>query len=226
MRGAKRTISIQHTPPPPSLSSNGRPAACVVEKWIGCLLAKVGTGANAVCIIRWHVSANVLCMRTVGRHATFRRPGRPQVRPAQPGAKDALTSEWVCVWIHTFRTQLGDHSRTRLSISHTHKHSPRQQRGRIAHKQRPLLAPENTCNPSIGSSDVFLGITFKLSPQVSRAHTHADTNRQTTARSLYCLTITWQYFIYGSTVIWRERALQKDGNPHTNTHRVGYCKCV
>lgn len=160
MRGAKRTISIQHTPPPPSLSSNGRPAACVDEKWIGCLLAKVGTGANAVCIIRWHVSANVLCMRPAGRHATFRRPGRPQVRPAQPGAKDALTSECVCGATH-LETQLGDHSRNRLSISHTHcythKHSPRQQRGRIAHKQRPLLAPENACNPSIGSSDVFFG---------------------------------------------------------------------
>lgn len=39
-----------HPLPPPCLSSNTLSTACVNEKWIGCLLAEAGTGANAVCI--------------------------------------------------------------------------------------------------------------------------------------------------------------------------------
>lgn len=126
---AKNTHTYSHPPPPTSLSSNGRPAACVDEKWIGCLLVKVGTGANAVCIIRWHVSANVLCMRRPGamQHSGGqggRRWGRHSLEPEAPSPLRVC----VCVWALSklaggathLETQLGDHSRNRLSLSHTH----------------------------------------------------------------------------------------------------------
>lgn len=100
---------------------------------------------------------------------------------------------WMCVcvcvsfvkagwWIHTFRNTTGRPLTQppffkSYALLHTHKRSARHS-GAASHTQRLLLClhQKTHATPPFGSADVFcLGIPFKLSPQVSRARTHTQT---------------------------------------------------
>lgn len=207
-----------------------------------CLLAKAGTGANAVCIssdgmfvlMHYVWGGQAPCnIQQAGEAVGEANTAWSQRCPHLRVCVRVCVSEFVCVrfvtagwWIRTFRKhnweaahataslyaiRIVTHTNTKLGtvgLHHTWRlglHFGRKHTREHTHARAYCVDSCRLCIP--------------LSPQVSETHT--NTRRHTTDGSLYCPGITWQYFIYGSTVIWRERALQTNGNPHTNTHGPG-----
>lgn len=170
----------------------------------------------------------------VGEASTACSQRRPHLRVCVHELKPSfVTAGW---WIHTVPNTTGRTLTQLLSLSHTQCYTQTNtclSTVGLCHTQKLFfyLHHKTNANTHARTHTLWLDRCFSLGHTIwtftsSVQHTHKHTCTQTAA---LCTGLPWNRMVilhYGSTVIWGEWALQTNGNPHTNTHRRGYCKCV
>lgn len=222
-RAKNKTTKDNKSSPSLVLSLNSHYAACVNKKWIGCLLVKLGAGANAVCISSDGMLVLMHYERGIRGSCNIQRAGEAvgEANTACSQRCSHLRAQTeLCM--HTFRRTTG-RKLTQLSffksyaLLHTQTQIPTV--GIQCTKMLFFFYKKNRNNSNFVQMRFGLDMTFELWPAVSRTYIALPLCAGLLRNRMVILH-------YGSTVIWREWALQTKSKPHINTHRRGYCKCV